>query len=318
MIAALQRRSTRTQPTHAARRAARCRRPAFQLRRQRRGTSGRPLRAMLACLHALILAMLEFPVPILVAVQGQCLGGGLEVALAGGPIFASPDAQFGQPEIKLGVFAPAASVLLPYRVNQPPPRTCCSRAARSTPSRPRRWAWCTRSAPIRRPPRSPTSNSTWPRSGAALHCAVTAARAPMRADVRRRLAEVEALYLDPLMQTRDANEGLAAFLARNVHPPGSTADEHDHNVADGGHRRALPGALRRPRLQRRQGMEGGRARPQGDRLHAGLRAARADPRRRHAAGGHPRRRRSARSDPGRRLLPELHLPHSRARPSNSG
>ena len=66
--------------------------------------------AMLASLHALILAMLEFPAPILVAVRGQCLGGGLEVALAGGPIFAAPDAQLGQPEMKLGVFAPAASL----------------------------------------------------------------------------------------------------------------------------------------------------------------------------------------------------------------
>ena len=71
--------------------------------------------AMLASLHALVLAMLEFPAPILVAVRGQCLGGGLEVALAGSPIFAAPDAQLGQPEMKLGVFAPAASCLLPYR-----------------------------------------------------------------------------------------------------------------------------------------------------------------------------------------------------------
>ena len=75
--------------------------------------------AMLAALHALILCMIDFPVPILVVVRGQCLGGGLEVALAGGPIFAEPDAQLGQPEMKLGVFAPAASCLLPYRVNQP-------------------------------------------------------------------------------------------------------------------------------------------------------------------------------------------------------
>ena len=52
------------------------------------------------------------------------------------------------------------------------------------------------------------------RSAAALACAVSAARAPMRAEVRRRLAEVERLYLDRLMHTRDANEGLAAFLAK--------------------------------------------------------------------------------------------------------
>ena len=41
--------------------------------------------AMLGALHALILDMVEFPVPMLVAVRGQCLGGGLEIALAGGP-----------------------------------------------------------------------------------------------------------------------------------------------------------------------------------------------------------------------------------------
>lgn len=65
--------------------------------------------AMLAGFHQLIKAMLACPVPIVTAVNGQCLGGGLELALAGSMIFAAPDARLGQPEIKLGVFAPAAS-----------------------------------------------------------------------------------------------------------------------------------------------------------------------------------------------------------------
>ena len=76
------------------------------------------------------------PAPILVAVRGQCLGGGLEVALAGSLIFAAPDAQLGQPEMKLGVFAPAASVLLPLpRRRRPARKTCCCPAARSAPTR---------------------------------------------------------------------------------------------------------------------------------------------------------------------------------------
>ena len=171
--------------------------------------------AMLGALHALIIAMVEFPVPILVAVQGQCLGGGLEVALAGGPIFAAPGAQFGQPEIKLGVFAPAASVLLPYRVNQTAAEDLLF-SGRSV-SAAEGLAMGLVHAVTDDPQAAALAyfeQHLAGRSAAALACAVSAARAPMRADVRRRLAEVERLYLDRLMHTRDANEGLAAFLAK--------------------------------------------------------------------------------------------------------
>ena len=49
-------------------------------------------------------------------VCGRCLGGGFELALACDYIFAADEATFGLPEIKLGAFPPAASVLLPRRV----------------------------------------------------------------------------------------------------------------------------------------------------------------------------------------------------------
>ena len=68
---------------------------------------------MLHSIHKLVLRMVNSSVPILVAVRGQCLGGGLEVALAGHLLFVAPDAALGQPEMKLGVVAPAASCLLP-------------------------------------------------------------------------------------------------------------------------------------------------------------------------------------------------------------
>jgi cyclohexa-1,5-dienecarbonyl-CoA hydratase len=45
---------------------------------------------MLAGLHRLVLRMVESPVPLLVAVRGQCLGGGLELALAGHLMFVAP------------------------------------------------------------------------------------------------------------------------------------------------------------------------------------------------------------------------------------
>jgi len=171
--------------------------------------------AMLSSLHALVIAMVEFPVPVLVAVQGQCLGGGLEVALAGGPIFATPDAQFGQPEMKLGVFAPAASVLLPYRVNQTAAEDLLF-SGRSINGEEANAIGLVHALDAEPQAAAMTyfEQHLLDKSAAALACAVTAARAPMRAEVRRRLGEVERLYLDRLMHTRDANEGLAAFLAK--------------------------------------------------------------------------------------------------------
>jgi cyclohexa-1,5-dienecarbonyl-CoA hydratase len=172
---------------------------------------------MLASLHALILAMVEYPVPILVAVSGQCLGGGLEIALAGGPIFARADAAFGQPEIRLGVFAPAASCLLPWRVS--------AVAAEDL-------LWSGRSVDGQRgheiglvqalaeDPKAAAlayfDEHLAPRSAAALAFAVTAVRAGRVRELRSRLAEVEELYLQRLMKTHDANEGLAAFLAKRT------------------------------------------------------------------------------------------------------
>jgi len=87
--------------------------------------------AMLRELHALILQIVGSPVPVLVAVRGQCLGGGLELAAAGHLIFAAPGAMFGQPEIRLAVFAPAASCLLRRRSARPAPRISSSRGAAS-------------------------------------------------------------------------------------------------------------------------------------------------------------------------------------------
>lgn len=173
--------------------------------------------AMLGSLHALILAMIDFPVPILVAVRGQCLGGGLEVALAGGLIFAAPDAQFGQPEIKLGVFAPAASVLLPYRTNQGAAEDLLysGRSVNGEQARAIGLVHETSDEP-QAAALAYFERHLAPKSAAALACALAAVRGPMRADVRRRLREVEQIYLDRLMRTRDAVEGLAAFLAKRT------------------------------------------------------------------------------------------------------
>lgn len=53
--------------------------------------------------HRLFDTLETFPVPVLAAVNGFALGGGNEIALACDIVYASQNAKFGQPEVKLGI-----------------------------------------------------------------------------------------------------------------------------------------------------------------------------------------------------------------------
>jgi cyclohexa-1,5-dienecarbonyl-CoA hydratase len=55
-------------------------------------------------------------IPVIAAVKGACLGGGMELAIACDIVIADKKAKFGQPEIKLGFFPPYAALRLPELV----------------------------------------------------------------------------------------------------------------------------------------------------------------------------------------------------------
>jgi cyclohexa-1,5-dienecarbonyl-CoA hydratase len=170
---------------------------------------------MLRSLHALLGAMLEWPRPILMAISGQCLGGGLELACAGSALFAAADAQLGQPEMKLGVFAPAASVLLPLRIGQARAEDLLySGRAISAPTAA---SWGLVNEVADDPVAAALAyfdKHLAQKSAASLALAVRAVRAPFAKLARARLEDVEALYLAELMATRDASEGLKAFIEK--------------------------------------------------------------------------------------------------------
>jgi cyclohexa-1,5-dienecarbonyl-CoA hydratase len=173
--------------------------------------------AMLRGFHGLILRMLECPVPLLVAIRGQCLGGGLELASAGGLRFAAPDAKLGQPEIVLGVFAPAASCLLPERIG-PGAAEDLLLSGRSVDAQE-----ALRLGLVNAVADDPEAAAlAWfdahlaQKSASSLSFAVRAARLGMIERVRAQLAAAEKLYVEGVMPTADANEGLRAFLQKRA------------------------------------------------------------------------------------------------------
>jgi enoyl-CoA hydratase/carnithine racemase len=69
---------------------------------------------------ALVAALTEVPMPTIAAVEGYCLAGGFELALACDLIVASRDAQFGLPETRVGIFPGGGSArLLTWAVGAP-------------------------------------------------------------------------------------------------------------------------------------------------------------------------------------------------------
>jgi cyclohexa-1,5-dienecarbonyl-CoA hydratase len=75
--------------------------------------------SMLAGFHAMIRQVAAYPVPIAALVEGSCLGGAFELILACHFVFAAPSANFGCPEIKLGVFPPVLAAIGDQRLGAP-------------------------------------------------------------------------------------------------------------------------------------------------------------------------------------------------------
>lgn len=178
------------------------------------------IEATLRRLHALLHRLQSAPAPTIAAVRGRCLGGGLELALACDLILAEEDAVLACPEIQLGVFAPAASALLPLRV----PGGHATRSVLSGS------AWDTADAVAvglvdRATPRGKLeetlqewlSNDFLPRSAAGLKHAARASRWRKLEVLENVLPVLERVYLRELGADPDGFEGIRAFLEKR--PP---------------------------------------------------------------------------------------------------
>jgi cyclohexa-1,5-dienecarbonyl-CoA hydratase len=73
---------------------------------------------MLAKFHAVIRALVATKKVTIAAVHGHCLGGGAELAMVCDVVFTTESAQWGFPEIKLGCYPPVACTALAALVGQ--------------------------------------------------------------------------------------------------------------------------------------------------------------------------------------------------------
>ncbi|MFQ5600149.1 MAG: enoyl-CoA hydratase/isomerase family protein [Candidatus Krumholzibacteriia bacterium] len=168
--------------------------------------------------HDLFRDLLEVARPTVAVVNGRCLGGGLELAAFCNWVFASPDATFGLPEVRLALFPPLGSLILPPRVGRSMAEALCitgrtldaeealdanliDGVAEDPADAARAWI----------------ESSLLPHSAIALHYATRAAQESMREPFLHGLGALEKLYLGELMRTEDAREGIAAFLDKR--PP---------------------------------------------------------------------------------------------------
>src|SRR5438445_4249038 len=166
---------------------------------------------MLQRFHECFRILAKLDIVTVALVKGAALGGGCELALACDFILASDRARFGQPEINLGVFPPVAAYQLS---RQMPPRkglellltgdivdgTGIANAIFPAAEFDRRAdEWLHR---------------LYKQSASSLRFAKRAFRLAQNADFDERLAAVERLYLEELMKTEDASEGLNAFIEK--------------------------------------------------------------------------------------------------------
>ena len=164
--------------------------------------------AMLRGLSRLVRRIAHFPAPVAAFVEGRCLGGGFELALACHLIFVTRTAQLGCPEIKLGVFPPVLAAIGPSKLGGALADRLVLTGETIAGADAKPWAtivdgfedvldWY----------RKTLSGN----SAAALRIATRAIR---RDDAR--LEELEKLYVDEVLGSHDGNEGIEAFIARRA------------------------------------------------------------------------------------------------------
>jgi cyclohexa-1,5-dienecarbonyl-CoA hydratase len=177
---------------------------------------GDALPPMMDALADLFAAFEDVPQPVVAVVSGAALGGGLEVVLGCDLVVASEKATFGQPEIKLGLFAPPATVLLPRRIGLGAATGLLLTGESVGAVEARRLGLVNEVFSVEG---FDDAAVAWIEkllvlSGAALRHAKRALRESSSRPLREAHEAVHSIYMKDLMTTEDAHEGLRSFVEK--------------------------------------------------------------------------------------------------------
>ena len=172
--------------------------------------------AMLESFHGALRLLRDLQAVTIAAVQGHCLGGGMELALTCDLVVASDGARFGQPEVDLGCYPPFAAALYPSLIGAGKTLDLLLTGRTIDCDEAERLGLVTRSVPsfgLDAEVKALVTQIT-SKSAPVTRLIKAAVRAGCDRGFSNRLAETERLYLDELARTEDMQEGIAAFLEK--------------------------------------------------------------------------------------------------------
>lgn len=166
--------------------------------------------------HRMFRLMDKLGVLTVASVFGSCLGGGCELAIFCDLALASEDAKFGQPEIQVGVFPPIAAQIMPRIMGRKAAMDLIL-SGRIIPAEEARLMGLVNKVVAGEDLESETDKFLKPYlnlSAEVLRKTKKAITAGLMDNFEPSLKIIEDIYLNELMKTVDANEGLKAFLEK--------------------------------------------------------------------------------------------------------
>ncbi len=172
--------------------------------------------AMLSKFNTVIRALVSTRKVTIASVHGHCLGGGAELAMVCDLVYTTEDAQWGFPEIKLGCYPPVAVTALASLIGQKHAADLILTGRTISGSEAASIGLANRAVPKDQldgvvedvlKQVSKLSSATLATTKKAIY-----AWDCMHFD--KGLARAEKIYLDELMKTEDAREGINAFLEK--------------------------------------------------------------------------------------------------------